>query len=70
MRLRESNRTDCKAKRLHSDCRGRDSDERQAGRDRQNGTYDEDLMVITILETPECGSRAFLLDLVREGFRR
>jgi len=53
MRLRESNRTDCKAKRLHSGCIGPDSDEREAGRDRQNGTYDEDLMVITIVGTPD-----------------
>ena len=40
---------ECKEKPLHSGCAGHETTDTFQGRDRQNGTYEEDLMVITIV---------------------
>lgn len=50
MRLQELNQSECTGNQLHNGCRGLDSNLREAGEDRQNGSYDEDLMAITIVQ--------------------
>lgn len=61
MRLQKLNQSECTGNQLHNGCRSLDSNLREVGADRQNGSYDEDLMVTTIMKRSKENAVCFCL---------
>lgn len=66
MRLRETCRKDFAESRTPRDCRDRDFSPEKHWGDRKNGSYEEDLRIITI-GLRQTGIVSYQLELIREG---